>query len=477
MSNIASLPTARALDHEPVLVESALTAQAEDEFWESRPELRTIRDFARARLSGPWSTFGYVLARAIAVIPPTVVLPPLAGPVASLNTFVAVVAPSGGGKGASDGVAFDLLRTTPRVHVAKPGSGEGIPKEYALKTREKRGDPLVQKTLRNSVLFNVSEIDTLAGLGRRSGSTLMSELRAAWSGEDLGFAYSDQEKKLRIERHRFRMCLVTGVQPGQASALLDEADGGTPQRFLWMPTTDPRRPSDRPDEPKPLRLPEWGGGGLVVTEPDGEDVERVDLGLIRVDRPVERIEFRELEVPQATRDAVELDAQRRLDGAEADELEGHGILVREKVAAGLMWLNGRCDRITDEDWELAGVVKAVSDRTRMQTQAVLEQNARAEARKRGVAEGLKQNVVRRVTEEDAVKSAADLVRKHLAKSGGTLRRKQLVSKIPSRRQYLDDAVERLEEAGVVTVETTNPGTANESYEVTLRDGPEGGEQG
>ncbi|WP_440219827.1 hypothetical protein [Dietzia sp. MNB45] len=452
MSNIASLPTARALDHEPVSVESALTAQAEDEFWESRPELRTIRDFARARRTAPWGTFGYVLAQAVAVIPPTVVLPPLVGARASLNTFVAMVGSSGAGKGAAYGTSLDMLRTSPRCHVAKPGSGEGIPKEYARKEKPK-GEPYVQHTLRNSVLFNVSEIDTLASLGNRSGSTLMSELRAAWSGEELGFAYSDQEKKLRIEQHRFRLCLVTGVQPGRSRAILDDADGGTPQRFLWLPTTDPHRPRALPDEPKPLRLPKWDGRGLVVTELGDDDVVPEDLDAIRLDRPVERFEFQVLEVPQSVVDAVDAVRQRDLDGVEADELEGHGILVREKVAAGLMWLNGRCDRITVEDWELAGVVKAVSDRTRAQTQAVLAANARRESIQRGKAAGYRSVAAREVTEEDDIKRAAQRIVGYLERKGGTATR-SLIRKDglrPDIKPLIDDALSRLVDAGTVTI--------------------------
>lgn len=443
----------------------ALTSVDEDEFWESRPELRTIRDFARARQAAPWATFGYVLARAIAAIPPTVVLPPLAGSVASLNTFVAIVGPSGGGKGAADGTAYDLLQTDPRIHTAKPGSGEGIPKEYAFKKSPKRGEPLVQTNLRNSVLFNVSEIDSLAALSNRSGSTLMSELRAAWSGEELGFASSDQEKKLRIERHRFRMCLVAGVQPGRSRAILDDADGGTPQRFLWMPTIDLSRLEKGPDEPKPLRLPQWNGGGIVITDPDDEDVTPEDIGLMNLGKRVERAEFRQLRVPQAVVDAVLRDAQRRLSGAEADSLEGHGILVREKVAAGLMWLNGRCDAITDEDWELAGIVKAVSDRTRAETQAVLAANARRESIQRGKAAGHRSVAATEVVEGENTKRAAKLVTGYLQRNGGMATRSAIRKDglRPDIKPLIDDALDRLVEAGVVTV--TNG--ANGRVEVAL----------
>ena len=44
------------------------------------------------------------------------------------------------------------------------------------------------------------------------------------------------------------------------------------------------------------------------------------------------------------------------------------MLTMLKVAAGFMWLDGRTDKITDEDCELARIVMAISDRTRKQTQ-------------------------------------------------------------------------------------------------------------
>ena len=86
----------------------------EEAFWSARPELARLRDFARARRVAPWALFGVALARIVAVIPPSVVLPPLVGGHASLNLFVAVVAKSGGGKGSSESAAEDAIRTDPR---------------------------------------------------------------------------------------------------------------------------------------------------------------------------------------------------------------------------------------------------------------------------------------------------------------------------------------------------------------------------
>src|SRR5262245_59239253 len=93
------------------------------------------------------------------------------------------------------------------VFVATPGSGEGILKQYAYKKKTE------QINLRNAVMFSVPEIDTLAALTARGGSTLMPELRKAWMGDRLGFGWANVEKAVLIMRHRYRMTMVVGVQP------------------------------------------------------------------------------------------------------------------------------------------------------------------------------------------------------------------------------------------------------------------------
>lgn len=177
---------------------------------------------------------GAVLARSVATIPPHVVLPRTVGSFASVNLFVALVARSGFGKNTSEAAAADFVVSDTDVLVATPGSGEGIPKQYAYKEKTK------QINLRNAVMFTVGEVDTFAALAGRSGSTLMPELRKAWMGERLGFGYANAEKAVAIMEHRYRMTMIVGVQPGRARALLDDKDGGTPQRFIWLPARRPR---------------------------------------------------------------------------------------------------------------------------------------------------------------------------------------------------------------------------------------------
>ena len=98
-------------------------------FWEARPALQHTLTLARARGVGPWATLGGVLARAIATIPPEITLPGIIGSRMSLNLFIALVGPSGGGKGAAEATALDGF-SLPFVDIVPLGTGEGIARTY-----------------------------------------------------------------------------------------------------------------------------------------------------------------------------------------------------------------------------------------------------------------------------------------------------------------------------------------------------------
>lgn len=441
----------------------------EEAFWSARPELAQLRDFARSRRVGPWSMFGAVLARAVAVIPPSVVLPALRGGHGSLNLFVALVAPSGKGKGTSEAAADDAVNTDPEVHTATPGSGEGILKEYAYKKRTEQVD------VRNSVLFTVAEIDSLAALKNRSGSTLMPELRKAWMGEPLGFGYAADDKKFAIKRHRYRMTMVVGVQPGRSVALFEDADGGTPQRFLFFPTTDPNRPEEaRPVNVEAVKLRRWPGGVLVTdgrephehrTTGSSETEYSFDLEALQLNVKADPDSFHVLRVAQVIVDAIDAETERDLDGTYGDDLDSHGLMMRLKVAAALMWLNGRTEAITEDDWQLAGIVKAVSDRTRALTVGDLRHRAERSNDARAQAEARREVVKTDTLAEERLARAVVLVRKHVQEAGRITRKAGRLKLKNDLRDFYDDAVDRLVDAGVVVREEGHQG----SYSVVFKE--------
>src|SRR5450759_2346685 len=231
----------------------------EDEFWLSRPELSHIQLFARARRAAPWAVLAVVLTRVVAGTSHLITIPPLIGGEVSLNIYIALVGKSGSGKDTAMAAGADAIRLNgvPFDEVT-PGSGEGIAHAFmrhckphmAVDEHGRRRETTVEQYNTNA-LFIAAEIDSLAAMKNRNASTIMPELRRAWMGDRLGFQYVAPEKRMPMPKHCYRLCLMVGVQPDKAAPLLDDAAGGTPQRFIWVQVTDPTMPDARPAEPPP----------------------------------------------------------------------------------------------------------------------------------------------------------------------------------------------------------------------------------
>lgn len=388
--------------------------------WDARPRLNHIQVYARARRVSPWAVLGVTLARISVATPPFVVLPALTGGQASINLFVGLVGPSGAGKGAAEAVAAEAVDIGgDPIEPIGAGSGEGIAHLFMARN----GKEIEQHT--TAVMLSIPEVDTLTALQGRQGSTLLPELRKVWNGERLGFAYVDPTKRLPLKPHAYRLGLVVGIQPARASALLDDVDGGTPQRFLWMPAIDPDAPDVPPDEPEPLpwKLPHW---------PYGNSQGRVVLRVCDTARQV-------------------IDAQRvaRLRGTTA-ALDGHSLLARLKVGATLALLEGGTE-VEDDDWNLAGLIMDKSDRTRAAVVEVLQRTATDANRRKGEAEATRQIVVEERVDEAKAKRVARNVIRNL--NGTWTPEGEIRRGLASRdRGYLTEALERLLSAGQIELE-------------------------
>lgn len=343
--------------------------ESDDEFWESRDSLRAVRDAARNRMAAPWGVLGATVTRVICTVPHTVTLPALIGGRGSLNFFAALVGPSGAGKGAAEAVARELVPHGPEIGSVEVGSGEGLahqfvrratPVERATKQAEIDGNGMIW--LRRSVALGVAEVDTLGALGQRSSATLMSKLRNAWSGEELGFGYATADKALTTGAHGYRLAMTVGVQAERAGALLADSAGGTPQRFIWMPVTDPAiaRRTGGPVAIAPLALPSaW------PTDPWT------------------------MPVPAVAADTV-LDAHVARMRGEGDALDGHALFTRLKVMAALCVIDGRIEP-NEEDWQLADAVMVRSDVTRQAVADDLAAAERTSAAERGSVLGVERD--------------------------------------------------------------------------------------
>ncbi|MGC4940957.1 hypothetical protein [Kribbella sp. DT2] len=387
-------------------------------FWDQRESLSHLRDFARARMASPWAVLGAVMGRATCSVPPSTTLPPIVGGEASLNLFVALVGRSGGGKGAAESAARDAINFGD-LEVATLGSGEGIMHLYSQYGTDEQGNKGPQR-IRDSVLFTAPEIDQMAALGGRQSSTLMPTLRSAWSGERLGFSYANREKALPLEAHTYRLGLVVGVQPARAFALLDESDGGTPQRFVWLPTEDPEATGDVPDAP-PAR--DLRAAGRWLTGP--------------------------LKLPEVIWETIRANRLATLRG-ETEALDGHSLLCREKVAVALCIIDGR-RVVTEDDWDVAGQVMAKSDETRTAVQKVLNDEKTKLSEARGVAAGVQQVVTDEFVHDRTLDRIGKNVLRVIRQQGGELAGAALRRTIAHRdRDLLDDALTKLGLAGKLT---------------------------
>lgn len=413
-------------------------------FWQRREILEHIDRYARSRYTAPWAVLGAVLARAIAAVEPNIQLPAIIGSPASLNLFVALVGPSGGGKDAAAGVAEHALtihdgQSAVATETVPLGSGEGLSHIYmkppAKTAVRKRGEPDEDSQAiglglqpdapvqyRTRAVVTVAEIDTLTALAARQSATVSGQLRQAAMGDQLGFFYVDTAKRMLVPKHAYRLCLIAGVQPGRAQGLLAETDGGTPQRFLWLPATDPTMVREAPERPEPL----------LWTPPQ----YRGEQGLISV--------------CQTACDVV-LDAHIARQRGEGDALDGHALLTRLKIAAGLAMLDtGRDPRqqctVTDEDWELSGLIMAVSDQTRHVVARHLSQVAQAENEKRAYAEARKTVIVSDEVEKAGMGKAIRWLRGKIGPDWITERELRQAMK-NTIREHLAEALDRLVAAG------------------------------
>lgn len=390
-------------------------AELVGDFWESRDSLATIRQWAYARMCSPWAVLGTIMCHALTEVPPWVTLPPIIGGPGSLNLFVALVGPSGTGKGAAEAVASHAYPS--EIFIAPAGSGEGLAHQYAhLDKRELVRD-------RTAVCFSIPEIDTLVGIGNRTGSTILSKLRSAFSGEEIGFSYADPTKRLLIGSHNYRLTLVVGVQPEKAGPLIGDGGGGTPQRFLWLPSTDPGISRDRPDVPQPIYpLPSTYWGSYAST----------------------------IDIPEIAEETI-IDAHIKRSQGAGDALDGHALFVRLKSAFALAVIDGR-GAMSIEDWELSGIVMDVSGHTRAAIETALTGVAEREDQVRGRSAGRVRVAVDDTVAETKTQRVGRLIVAHLQKHGPSTWA-ETSHRIAFRdRDWVQEALERQLAAGTVAVQ-------------------------
>lgn len=318
----------------------------DDEFWNARPYLQHIRQGAHARMVAPAAVLACVIARVAAFTPPSTRLPPIIGADSTLSTYVALRARSGGGKSSATGCASDLLPATPPgcVGPLPLGSGEGLIDAYFEMVEETDGGgkkKSIKRQTKRGALFSLDEGQALAEMGNRKGSTVLPILRTAWSGGDAGQANASIETRRILKAGSYVVGLISLWQDHAAARLLEDVDGGTPQRFVFIETIDPTISVDAPDWPGPLT---WAPPPAIVMGGMHQPHHmQVDAEIVS--------EIRHAHAAAQRGDVV------------VEPLDAHRRLVKLKLAGVLAVLDERHD-IGVDDWALAERIMVHSDGVR-----------------------------------------------------------------------------------------------------------------
>jgi hypothetical protein len=414
----------------------------ESDFWSSRPVLKQIHDAAHSRGCSAEAVLGVVLARVAAQTSNRVRIPAMVGTRSSLTAFSVIVGPSGNGKSVSANVGTALLPWHyDEFYDNMPvGTGEGIAEAYYGAVEDSVIDPKTgkdktvtkRKVVRHNVLFYVDEGQAMAQLSKRSGSTLLQTLRSAFSGSTLGAMNASEERRRIVPGADYSMGLVMGLQEPLAADLLDDADGGTPQRCLWFRASDET-------VPHPRQAPRWPGAidwrPPAVPATPGEWIGE------------SQTDAYDLDFDQTIWDEVQEQRWLVVTGQlTLDHLDSHAMLVRLKVAALLALLDSRLN-VTADDWAVAAAIMENSNMIRERVVGILAEARKFKAEKVSAARLAESMAIEDGRERELTARAQQRITRKLAEAGN-LTRKALQNFLSSaQREYLDVAIDSLVAAG------------------------------
>lgn len=382
----------------------------DSEFWSATDQLTLIHQWARASYVAPWGLLFGVLLRVATSTSPSVMLPRPPAP-ASLNQGVVFIGRSGAGKGVTDKLSRVVWPAD--IHEEGLGSGQGIAELF--KEQKNPEDRITR------AIISVSEIDHLSALNAGQGNNTRAALKGALTGDRLGSKGASSATTRAVPADSYRLGLSISAQFGHTAVLMDDVTGGTPQRLLWAPVTDP----DMPDEPGPtpdrvldILLPPWAMSEQQVLIQYGPPEIRtyINAGLL---------------------------ANGRGDG---EAIDGHRTLTRLKVAADLAILDHR-SVIDDLDWKLSESIMAKSDETRERVLEYDRRAARERVRSKAIARATGEDFYDASRLETVKRSIMRMLDNDGEQSGGDLRRR--LGK-REKRELFDQAVALLESAGMVT---------------------------
>lgn len=378
---------------EPITRAWLTQLETSTDFWNRTPQLQYIAHVAAKKKVSPWGLLALVQEHQASHIPPYVVLVDKEGAAGtilsdgtSLNGLVSLVARTGGGKSVTFKIATSLI--PPKGTPVPNGTGQGIMTTFVesrTATKDSEGKPLEfpKKKIgfhRHSAVIHAAEVKTLNAELGRDGSITDSLLRSLWVGETVGMANADTKRRALVPANVLRFSGIWGVQPVNAWAILDQADDGTPQRFVWAPAEEyrknpPARKAPTPGvtfDPKcPFPLPVFTGNGSFGVSDDlmPQEIDEDCTGQLpdpvwvtwspQMSTDIAALQAREAELfdrdPYAKLTAAQKAAERELI------MTSHFTLTTIKQTAKMGWIHGNPNP-TDLDWELSQIQMQVSTR-------------------------------------------------------------------------------------------------------------------
>lgn len=323
----------------------------EEDLWTASPQLRHIAQAADNIGCNRSALLAAVLTRILVQIDPEVLLvgseDGSVGSRAALNLGVVLVGSSGQGKTTIQEKSDELIPGTSRFE-AKPSTGQGLIQAYLEQSPESEELRLKAEP---KCLWLFDEIDTLAANAADKTSTLLSEVRTMLTGGMTGTKNATVSRQRHLRKRSYNFQMIVNAQPSRAGVLLNDRDGGTPQRFIWAAVNDPGRVlhvEDRPPWPGPL---------------DWSDVFTL---MFAVGEPV-------VDIPQWLKDELrDYDYKVRQEGIEGGPLSrnSHKNLLRLKVATGIAFLH-ESHKIEDWHVHMADIVLKSSYRVQRQCEKII----------------------------------------------------------------------------------------------------------
>jgi hypothetical protein len=414
--------------------------EGEDWFWNSREELTTIRQWAQAQRVGPWALLGEIIAEVVARVPPNYALPDIVVGPGTLNMLLAITGDSGAGKGgaaavarmaldidepkaSADGREINPFMKPERIPV---GSGEGLVKNFAFRAGG------IQQLVTHTSIITAYEIDTLSAMVGRNSETLTSQLRHLFSGEQLGFGYSNPASRVLIKPFTYRGVFVAGVQPERSGVIVNDTGSGFAQRWIFLDANDPWIPDVKPPKPEQIK---W-------SLPDGIEV---DEDACARGEPTEYFI-----VCQEAIDEIQEARDKGLAG-NGDKSDSHRLYAQEKFAIDLALLARRTE-MTPEDWRLSAYAMERSDGLRERCRAALRKQKRSAARAEGQLEGIKDVAKEDMRGKESDRKLQQLVLKHIP-ADGRISYGKLANKFsPERRPELREVLAQMVKAKLIIAE-------------------------